>query len=250
MERNKYVISSMETAVKNVCSKCTYPIFYYDYQNKPELVATGVAVSFEGTVYLITAAHAIKNRSNKVVNFLIGTNRGIVGIEGKYIVTEPNPSDGIDVYDIALVSLSDDFVSKHNLGFISKEDTHPWEFLDDDFFVFVFGFPSSRNKQAKSLKDNVFSTFQYSYAGKVKTEHEVFSQNKRSNTIHTCMTFGKNPLTNKPIHPKGCSGGGIWTIDKNGVLYLDSIFIEYYAKAEIAFGTKIIHVFKMLSQSS
>lgn len=249
MSRNEYVISTMESAVKNVCSKCTYPIFYSDYKNKPDLVATAVAVRIGDVVYLITAAHAIKNSSNKVDSFLIGTNRGIVRIEGRYIVTEANPADGIDLYDIALVSLSDDFVSKHDLSFISKEDTRPWEFLEGDFFVFIFGFPSSRNKQAKSLKGNIFSTFQYSYAGKVKTNYEIFLQHNRSDTIHTCMTFGKTPLVNKPIYPKGCSGGGIWIIDRNGRVYLDSIFIEYYKKAEVAFGTKIIHVFKMLSQS-
>lgn len=249
MSHNEYVISAMDSAVKNICSKCTYPIFYSDYKNKPDLVATAVAVRIGDVVYLITAAHAIKNSSNKVDSFLIGTNRGIVRIEGRYIITEANPSDGIDLYDMALVSLSEDFVSKHDLSFISEDDTCPWEFLKDDFFVFVFGFPSSRNKQAKRLKGKAFSTFQYSYAGKVRADHEVFLQHNRSDIIHTCMTFGKNPLANKPIYPKGCSGGGIWIIDRNGRVYLDSIFIEYYAKEEVAFGTKIIHVFKMLSQS-
>lgn len=249
MSNNEYVISTMEAAVKNVCSKCTYPIFYSDYKNKPDLVATAVAVRIENVVYLITAAHAIKNNSNKVNSFLIGTNCGIVKIEGRYIFTEANPIDGIDLYDLALVLLSDDFVSKHELNFISKDDTCPWEFLEDDFFVFVLGFPSSRNKQSKSLNRNEFSTFQYSYAGKVKSDYEIFLQHNRSDTIHTCMTFGKNTLGNKPIYPKGCSGGGIWIIDRSGRVYLDSIFIEYYVKTELAFGTKIIHAFKMLSQS-
>lgn len=239
----------MEAAVENICSKCTYPIFYSDYKNKPDLVATAVAVCIGGVVYLITAAHAIKNGSNKVDSFLIGTNRGIVGIQGRYIVTEANPSDGIDLYDMALVSLSEDFVSKHDVSFISMEDTCPWEFLEDDFFVFVFGFPSSRNKQARSLKGNTFNTFQYSYAGKVRTNHDFFLQHNRADTIHTCMTFGRNPLANKPIYPKGCSGGGIWIIDRSGRVYLDSIFIEYYAKTGLAFGTKIIYAFKILSQS-
>lgn len=249
MSHNKYVISAMEAAVKSICSKCTYPIFYSDYKNKPDLVATAVAVRIGDVVYLITAAHAIKNSSNKVNSFLIGTNCGIVEIEGRYLVTEANPSDGIDLYDIALVSLSDDFVSKYELNFISEDYICPWEFLEDDFFVFVFGFPSSRNKQAKSLKSNKFSSFQYSYAGKVKTDHETFLQHNRADTIHTCMTFGKNPSGNKPIYPKGCSGGGIWIIDRSGRVYLDSVFIEYYAKTGLAFGTKIIHAFKILSQS-
>lgn len=249
MSRNEYVISAMESAVKNICSRCTYPIFYNDYRNKPDLVATALAVHIEGSVYLVTAAHAIKNKDNKVNSFLIGTDSGIVTIEGRYIVTEANPSNGIDLYDIALVLLSDNFVSKNDLSFICEEDICQWEFLDEDFFVFVSGFPSSRNKQAKSLKGNKFSTFQYSYAGKVRTDHEVFFQHNRSETIHTCMTFGKNPLTHKPIHPKGCSGGGIWIIDRSGRVYLDSIFIEYYAKTEVAFGTKIIYALKMLSQT-
>ena len=249
MSHNKYVISAMEAAVKSTCSKCTYPIFYSDYKNKPDLVATAVALLIGDVVYLITAAHAIKNTSNKVNNFFIGTNCGIVEVEGGYIVSEANPSDGIDLYDMALFSLSDDFVSKHELNFISKDDTCPWEFLENDFFVFVFGFPSSRNKQAKSLKSNEFSTFQYSYAGKVKTGHETFLQHNKSDAIHTCMTYGKNPLGNKPIYPKGCSGGGIWIIDRSGRVYLDSIFISYYENTGLAFGTKIIHAFKMLSQS-
>lgn len=247
MSRNEYVISAMDSAVKSICSKCTYPIFYSDYRNKPDLVATAVAVRIGGVVYLITAAHAIKNSSNKVDGFLIGTNRGIVTIEGRYIVTETNPSDGIDLYDMALVLLNDDFVCKHDLSFISKEDTCPWEFLEDDFFVFVFGFPSSKNKQAKSLKGNKFSALQYSYAGRVKTDHEIFLQHNKSDAIHTCMTFGKNPLGHQPIYPKGCSGGGIWIIDRSGRVYLDSIFIEYHVKPEVAFGTKIIYAFKMLS---
>lgn len=249
MGPNQYVISSMKSAVQNICSRCTYPIFYIDHRGRPDLVATALTVSIGGVVHLITAAHAIKDRGNNVSEFFIGTSSGIVEIEGKYTVTEANPSDGIDLYDIAVVELSENFVSKYDLNFVSEKIICPWEFLDTSFFVFVFGFPSSKNKQVKSLIKNEFNSFRYSYAGEVVKNEETFFRHNRLSEIHTCMTYGKNWSSNKPVHPKGCSGGGLWIIDENGNTYLDSIFIEYYSKTDVAFGTKLIHVLRMLSQS-
>ncbi len=221
----------------------TYPVFIFDDNGRPDLIATAVILELDDKCYLVSAAHVFKEILKVASVPYLATNSRYLRVSGKYILSE---GDGRDDFDIGFFQLPPSFVSKHKLQVIKFEMLRPYEFFSSFYIVLIHGYPNSKNKQSKALRGStMFSISSYAYSGMINENFLYWDEIGKSKDIHTCMTYGKNKLKNSPVFPRGISGGGLWVVPdmkKPKEIYLDSIVIEFYKNYQVIFSTKIANI--------
>lgn len=250
METTKIIQSVMSRAGEYV-NKYTYPVFIYDVKNKPDLIASSVIIKIDEKCYLVTAAHVLKNIQR---HFYIGVNGYIIPIEGLFVYSMP-PTDNHndkDHFDIAFIELSSEFVNLNKICVLDEHKLAISESFSSIDIALIHGFPISRNK--KQRKTPPFKAKPYSYGGIIKNDFDEWDDFGKSKLIHTCMIYNKKKDNNRPVHPRGISGGGLWIIPSvfnPNDIYLESIFIEYHQKNNhVTFSTKINHVVDFIRQNT
>ncbi len=95
----------------------TYPLFQENRNNRPELVASGVAIEIGESHFLFTASHVLKSIDDKRPTYIANSNlhkKGfLVNIKGKAIFTkQTNETD----FDLCLFDVTE---IKENFNFLS-----------------------------------------------------------------------------------------------------------------------------------
>jgi len=229
----------------------THPVFVFDQNGKPDLLASAITIKLEGKFYLISAAHVFKEIANASKVIYLAIESEFFQVPGKYVVSEVAETDH---FDIGFMELTSEFVNQKKIPVLEFEMLMSYEFFESIYVVMIYGFPNTRNKQSKSLRGSTnFNTTAFVYAGAVKEEFSHWEELEKSKDVHTCMSFGKNPLGNEPIHPRGISGGGLWVIpdmEKPKEIYLDSILIEYHKRHRVTFSTKIANIIVFIRENA
>ncbi|MUK28408.1 hypothetical protein [Aliivibrio fischeri] len=238
-------ISNTQVEVNNF----TYPVFIADDNHTPDLIASSVVIKVDNKNYLVTAAHVLQQVLNAKSQFLIGVDQKYVQLEGEFVFSS---HDDKDHFDIAVIELTDEFVSEHGIKVLDESRLATNDKFEKVHIALLHGFPNSKNKQQKALRGTTsFKVKAVAYGGVIKKDFQDWSKFGKLPELHTCMTYTKTKDHNKPISPSGFSGGGLWILPSVyylGDYYLDSIMIEYHKNAHVTFSTKIDSVVDFIKQ--
>lgn len=238
---------------KEVANSYTYPVFVTTGNDKPDLIASSVAIQRGGKTYLVTASHVLGEVKKANIPFYIGLEGQFVAIEGEF--TRSADSKG-DNFDIAFIELKGAFLSEHRIQYVSEEKILHERIFDNYHLALIHGYPCTKNKQFKALLGGTtFKSSALSYSGKVEKGFSRWSFFNKQDDIHICMKYetGKD-VTGAivtPPKPQGISGGGFWIMPNSftpSELYLGGIAIEYYKAAGFVFSTKIQKVIEFIDR--
>ncbi|RUO33319.1 hypothetical protein [Aliidiomarina soli] len=222
----------------------THPLFIQNDKGVRQLLASGIILRFERAYYLITASHALKQAVSHGHSLEIAGHSSYLNVAGRYVTSEA--LKGSDHFDIAFIELTSDFIIKNKLAYLCSEQCEQWESLNSVALAFIHGFPISRNRKPNAFNGGgPLRISGFGYAGKLLDKEVLFKQFNKDITMHSCLSYGNNPDKNKPLKPRGLSGGGLWLMpdwDKPNEIWLDSIVIEYHDSKRVVFGTKLSRV--------
>ncbi len=232
--------SSIEQIQKDL-EYFTYPIFQENRNNRPELVASSVAIELGGSHFLCTAAHVLKSIDNKrpiyVANSNINEKGSFVGLNGKAIFTkQTNKTD----FDLCLINVN---AIKDNFNFLSERKiTRSNEFRQGGLQL-LLGYPLSKNKVTKTinLELNEINTGFLTICVKIDRNIKLSHFDGKKENIHIGFRYNRDYMKQKLPFPRGLSGGGIWYIPNIYELkkfYLAGIFIEYHKNEKVGIATK------------
>jgi hypothetical protein len=246
-------ISYAMEETQEVANSCTYPVFVSAGNDKPDLIASSVAIQHKTCIYLVTASH--------VLNELRGMNSPFyVGVEGKFVAIEGQFTRSVsaseDDFDIAYIRLSDSFVSENKIKFVVEEKILFRRNFENFHLALIHGYPCTKNKQVKALSGGTcFKSFAFSYSGKIDKNYARWAPLRKMEEIHIGMKYGKAKDVKGevviPPKPQGISGGGLWIMPdsfKSTELYLAGIAIEHHKSPELVFATKIQKVIEFIEQ--
>jgi len=238
---NEIIQNTIQTAQVE-SNDYTYPVFIADETGKPDLIASSLIIEVDGEAYLVTAAHVLKEVLNVGSPFLIGVNTKYLTIKGEFTYSADKPNDN---FDIAFVELDKDIIKSNGIKVL------PYHKLfqasgNKPHIVFAHGFPNSKNKQGKALRNtSAFRVKGYAYGGVIKEENIEWSKFGKDPDMHICMSYANTSDNKMPTQPRGISGGGLWVVPhviKDLDLKLYGVFIEYYKNDKVSFSTEIRQV--------
>ncbi len=216
----------------------SYPLFGLDDRDCPDLYASCVMLECDNIAVLVTAAHAIDAIGND-------TKTG-VHVGAKIITQVPNRFERDNLLDIAAVALPQEFLRNQGIDALPLNRTTAGRAFSNADFRCVHGYPCSKNKQAKRT-DHVKTTFtryHFTYAG-ISPNSVNYKRFNKDPGLHVALNYrkGTNEKGNreKPPHPCGMSGGGLWLVSANNV-FLDGIAIEYHQRESLVFSTRVERV--------
>jgi len=250
MNANEIVNQVMDYAQK-IVNKYTYPVFVSDFKGKPDLLASSVIIELDSEYFLVTASHVLLEVLSIDSQFIIGVNGNYQTIIGEFV--HSNVEEGTDNFDIAYIPISKEFVKTNAINVLKEEMIVMDKNRPIPHISFIHGYPNSMNKQSKALYNTTsFRVKAYAYGGVIKNDFSYWSECEKLVDVHTCMTYGKKSDKNMPRHPRGISGGGLWIVPEHSepeVIFLDSIFIEYYKTYSVTFSTKISEVVSFIKST-
>ena len=242
--------SSIEQIQKNL-EYFTYPIFQENRNNRPELVASSVAVELGGSHFLCTAAHVLKsiddNRPVYIANSNINKKVSFVGLNGKAIFAkQTNETD----FDLCLINVN---AIKDNFNFLSERKiTRSNEFRQGSLQL-LLGYPLSKNKVTKTInpKLNEVKTGFLTVGVKIDRNINLSHFEGKKENIHIGFRYNIDYMKQKLPFPRGLSGGGVWYIPNIYELkrfYLAGIFIEYHKNEKVGIATKAQYIKSLAEQ--
>lgn len=194
------------------------PLFL-DNGRKLEQFASGVAITLNGTVFILTAAH-VTDLAAQGGSLCAPTRNGLLPICGSYAHTLL-PRDiprNKDKYDVAYFRLTSEFaVSLHQaIRPLTLKDCRLRESLvENDVYTFS-GYPTSKAK----ARGEVHFSEAFSYTGTAAS----ISKYRRMNydpSDHILVNFNRKKSIKgggvqlTPPHPRGISGGGVFAWPKD-----------------------------------
>lgn len=223
----------------------TYPIFQENRNNRPELVASSVAVELGGSHFLCTAAHVLKsiddNRPTYTANSNLNKKGSFVGLNGKVIFTKrTNETD----FDLCLINVNE---IKDNFNFLSERKiTRDNEFRQGSLQL-LLGYPLSKNKVTKTVNPelNEVKTGFLTIGVKIDKDIKLSLFDGKKENVHIGFRYNIDYMKQILPFPRGLSGGGVWYIpniyDLKG-FYLAGIFIEYQKEEKVGIATKALYI--------
>lgn len=233
----------------------TYPLLRLNDNSLPDIIASCIFLEVNNSIYLVTAAHAIRGNTS---GLLTRGNGRLIDVTGRATVSR---SDGKDHFDIAAICMDNETIRKHSISVIpetmfisSVEVTNPHSRA-------ICGFPVSMNKQgksldrqAKSITAKCYTFFGFSGFG------GDFKEFGKSSDTHVGIEFGPGKddagkvLSTPPWPPRGMSGGGAWLVpdlSRPHLVFLEGIFIEGYKRAKKMYGfsTQLEHVINFINHT-
>jgi hypothetical protein len=243
---NEAIVGMKE--VSATIQKYTYPLLAFDDRRRPDLFASCVFIEVSGSVFLVTARHAVFGISKGLMTrgrthlFDIGAQGGMAqGVNGQE-------------FDIAALSIAPETVEEHAIQVVRPTmQATAVEVLHPHSRAFA-GFPVSKNKSVHTLEQSTktVTTRCYTYFGPPDFAGE-YSHFEKSPEIHIGLNYGPGTddagrsLTSPPS-PKGASGGGAWLVpnfSQPNEVFLEGIVIECHRK-EFMFATRIEHVVRFI----
>ena len=242
-------------AIGPVINSFTYPVFVNAENNRPDLIASSVAINLNNRTYLITASHVLDTVIFAKSPFYIALEGAFIQLEGEFIRSVKKPRDP---FDIAFLELSAEMVVSNNIQVLSAESLMIRKNFKEVQLSLIHGYPCSKNNQFKALRrGTTFKSLAYSYGGKVDREFNNWQEYNKHQDFHICMNYGRGrgisgEITTPPT-PRGISGGGLWLIPNllsPHNVYLSGIFIEYHSAGKVSFSTKIEKVAKFIEDNA
>ena len=232
----------------------TYPLLRLDDRALPEVFASCVFVEVVGAIYLVTAAHALRGNS---VGLLTRGNGRLFQVAGKGTVSR---AEGDDHFDIGVVRIADRAVLEHEIQHFPASMLSTSVEVSNPHSRAICGFPTSMNKQTRSLerRTKTFTGKCYTYFGfaEYRGDYTAFGKSPKE---HIGLDYlpgrddGGRTLPTPPS-PRGVSGGGAWLVPdlrQPDLVFLEGIFIECHPlrKPRYAFSTRIEHVIDFIVQT-
>ena len=225
------------------------PLFAVDSRNRPDLFATCVAISLNGRIYLVTAAHAVCQIERAGSEVHVGKKQILV-VPSKFFRTSV---DGEDPLDVATVEISAEFAKKVGISIVEESQLMVRRYFENPHFYCMHGYPLTKNKPFKSINaaKKVVNTYAFTFAG-AENRNPDYRHNSRSEHTHIGLSYqlGKNEegaKVNLP-KPKGMSGGGLWIVPnsfESSLIFLGGILIEHHRKNILA--TRIEKIVELLN---
>jgi len=242
--------SSIEQIQKDL-EYFTYPIFQENRNNRPELVASSVAVELRGSHFLCTAAHVVKsiydNRPVYTANSNLNKKGLFFELDGKVIFTkQKNERD----FDLCLINVN---AMKENFNFLSERKIKRDSEFRQGSLKLLLGYPLSKNKVTKTINPeiNEVKTGILTIGVKIDQNINLSHFDGKKENVHIGFKYNKDHMKQKLPFPRGLSGGGIWYIpniyDLNR-FYLTGIFIEYHKKEKVGIATKAQYLKRLAEQ--
>lgn len=232
------------------------PIFCLDKFERPEMEETGFFLEHNRKIYFITASHVIDAIQSAKSLFVVALNTEMfsISLAGSKRTVNIETEVADSQFDLAAIPISSEnhyYEQCQKIAIPVAKTTLNKHFSKVDMQI-LQGFPSSKNKTSKCLKNQtkhfsgVLWTFSFSFFSNCE-----FSKYNKAPSSHYPIQWSKKINGQKTLNPKGCSGGPYWFIpnkSKISEFYLAGVFIEYYEKSEVAFVTKIEHVIQLVEQ--
>lgn len=222
----------------------TYPIYIMNDNKRPELVATSVAISISGKIFLCTAAHALLSIHQEKRNAFIGT--ADLYESGEYIeLTEQaiySTADNKVEFDICLIGAES---LRAKIRFLDAARLAGGDAFGEKSIQTIQGYPCSRNKPTKTIDPTTHTVTSNLYTVGVRLDHSInFRSFNKHKSAHVAFKYDKGfdeAGMVDLLHPKGMSGCGIWNIPtpaNPGTPSLVGIFIEYHKSGDVCFATR------------
>jgi hypothetical protein len=227
--------------VSETIQSFTYPLLHFDQKGRPDLFASCVFLEVDGSVYLVTAAHALDGLSTGLMTRGRTHLFDIRGRGGK--------AKGVngEEFDIAALVIERHAAQENTLKVVAPNMLSTAVEVDNPQSRAFCGYPVSKNKQARAL-DRVTKRFTarcYTYFGFADFTAD-FREFDKSRDIHLGLHYGPGTddtgreLTTPPS-PKGVSGAGAWLVPdfkKPQDVFLEGIVIECH-RNQFVFSTRI-----------
>lgn len=245
-------------AVREQMRAAVKPLFT-NWDGPPRIIGTGVLLSFNEMVFIVTAAHVLQDFDGYALYLPVGTE--ITGVKG-YSYRSPKPASGShreDPIDAAAFYVDEgplrDVLRKEALGI---DDV----FMTNELFengVVLLGHPGrSFERRGKSVDTEL--TWVHLFG----EDQSAYSRLGYSPDDHLLMKYSKRVMT--PTGPgnvpslKGMSGGGVWAVPSlmrrpwpRGTLHmrprLAGIFIETRTRDRVYVATKIFSHLVLISRA-
>ena len=252
MSENTVFQKNLDTA-RQIIDSHTYPIITLDKNNVPDIIGSGIFLHVFRKVFLVTAAHVLRNINS---NLFTKGQKTLIELTGNPILSKHTETDEID---IGFMQIKSEFVERNALNIITYEKQITSVIIENPHSRAVSGFLASKNKQAKSvnIKNKSVTSFCYTFFGHAESnlDYTTFNKNEK---LHRHIEFGAGTddkgrrITTPPWKPIGLSGGGMWLIPDIGKptqIFLEGIFIsaKKQSKRMIGFSTKLEEVFKFIN---
>lgn len=245
----KYVIAKVSQTIQVY----TYPLLRVDANMLPELIASCLFLEVGKSIYLVTAAHALKDYGS---GLLTRGNGRLIDVVGRATVSR---SEGKDHFDIAAVCIDDKIILEHEIRVIPQAMLISSVEITNPHSRAICGYPISMNKRGLDRKTKTFNAKCYTYFGYAEYEGD-FIKFKKSSDTHVGLEYGPGNddmgrfLSSPPWPPHGISGGGAWLVPDLScphLVFLEGIFIEAYkhARKMFCFSTQLEHVIDFINQT-
>lgn len=247
-------IQNVLAAIHPEVSKFTFPLFTADERGKPDLYASSVLVTVDGYAVLLTAAHAVHEITRTGSDVYLGA-KTIVPIKTKFVRTS---EDGRDEFDLAATIIPDEFLRSEAMHAMPQSKFCQQPYSSPPHIRCIHGYPVTKNKTHKraNITTNVFTKYGLTYAGASNDVVDDYALYGKHDSKHVALRYQRQSRNEigeliTPPHPKGISGGGLWSIPNSfnpQTLFLDGIAIEFHGKS-LVFATRIEHVVTFVRQS-
>jgi hypothetical protein len=233
------------------------PILRANKRGGVEFNGSAVPFTVESTRFLLTAAHVLDDpvHAPYVFGKILEGRTELVDLEGERIETVPPPKGrDYDHVDAAILKLSDEAANAIacNHRFLSPEDLDiGGRSSSQDNYAFI-GYPVSKFR----LRPGNRAKFAGAMFGLTGATDDKYRQLDLDTSTHILANY--NPKTvlvngksgqksgNNPLHPRGISGGGIWTLktkesDSVGVHEpkLAGVGIRWRPQYEVMVGVRV-----------
>jgi hypothetical protein len=239
-------------------SKFTFPLFAADKRGRPDLFASSVLVNIDGVSVLLTAAHAVHEITSSGSDVYLGA-RTIVPLRTTFARTS---EDGQDEFDLAAAKIPVELLRSEVMDVLPQSRFCLQPYTSPPHMRCIHGYPATKNETRKRADEskNVFTKYGLTYAGASNGVVDNYERYGKRDSTHIALQYQRKHQQQSrsesgelvtPPHPRGISGGGLWSIPDSfnpQLPFLDGIAIEFHEKS-LVFATRIEHVVAFVRES-
>lgn len=230
------VIDKLIKNAEQTAGRFTHPIFTVGDNSKPDLIGTSVTIELDQKIYLLTAAHVLTSCASMNI-IAVGLEGKITPLNTEWVFAEQ--LDGVE-FDVAFTELDAELAAK--MKALPNSNLLHTEPIQGEHFCFVNGYPSSKNKPSKALRQSSkYASKNYSFVSYLKDDFDQWADVSKDPEWHYCSAHGRKQGNQASLKPNGLSGGGLWVIPNiaEPKLYLAGVYIEHHKHKKVSFSTRI-----------
>ena len=237
------MIDKLIKNAEQTAGRYTHPMFTVGHNSKPDLIGTSVIIELDNKIYLLTAAHVLTSAASMNI-IAIGLEGKITPISTEWFFAEQ--LDGVE-FDVAFTELSAELAAE--VEALPSSNLLHTEPNQGEHFCLVNGYPSSKNKPSKALRQpSKYASKSYSFVSYLNYDFDQWDDVNKDPEWHYCSAHGRKQGNQAPLKPNGLSGGGLWVIPNiaEPKLYLAGVYIEHYTHKKVSFSTRIDKVIETI----